>query len=168
MFRILLHRILRLQSVQGFSHRWYTASCSSLLRRRCLTSGSGFLDVDCREYTFFLKLAVKNKLHIAGSLEFLVDHIIHLASGVNTVLVARMVRLPPSRMLRAAPKKSLRHMKSSPDQDLRKGFFRLAARPEIIGSCASLCDGIQKDRQHPALCSTRRRARSTTISDTRL
>ena len=34
---------------------------------------TGFLNVDSRENPLFLQLAVKNKLHIAGSLEFFVN-----------------------------------------------------------------------------------------------
>ena len=53
------------------------------IEQKIFSSGTGFLDIQCRENSLFGKLAVKDKLHVSGSLELFVYDIVHLASGID-------------------------------------------------------------------------------------
>src|SRR5258706_6603036 len=55
-----------------------------LLRdQQFLAPGAGAVDVDGRENALFVHAPVEVDLQVAGALEFLVDHIVHAAAGVD-------------------------------------------------------------------------------------
>src|SRR5690606_13680747 len=51
--------------------------------QQLFTTGTGAVDVDGREYTLLGNLAIQVDLHVAGALEFLVDHFVHLRAGIH-------------------------------------------------------------------------------------
>ena len=76
------------------------------LEEQLLVAGARRVDVDRRVDAALGELAVEPQLHVAGALELLEDHLVHL-EPVSTSAVARMVSEPPSSTLRAAPKNFL-------------------------------------------------------------
>src|SRR5690606_11452542 len=52
-------------------------------KQQLFTPRRRLLDVEGREYAALLQLAAEVQLHIAGSFEFLVDHVVHFAAGIH-------------------------------------------------------------------------------------
>ena len=63
------------------------------------------------------------QLHVPGAFEFLENHLVHFAPGIDEAL-ARIVRLPPSSQLRAEPKNFF---------GLRSAFA--STPPDMVGLC---------------------------------
>ena len=81
------------------------------VEKQILSSGSGFLDINSREYPLLLQLSVQYQLHITGSLKFLIDHIVHLTSGIyqRCSKNSQAASLPH---ISGSSEKPLRHMQS--------------------------------------------------------
>src|SRR5690606_33969958 len=54
-----------------------------LAEEELLSPGAGALDIDRRVEAALGQLAIEVELHVAGTLELLVDHVIHAATGVD-------------------------------------------------------------------------------------
>src|SRR5258707_396168 len=83
LFEYLAH-LLR-HSTRQFSfaaHDDNGAQCF-VIEQQFFTAGAGESDVDGGEDAAFGEFAVEDQLHVAGALEFFVDHIIHAAAGIN-------------------------------------------------------------------------------------
>ena len=61
----------------------YTTSGNSLVNEQLLTSGTAAHYINGREDAPLCQASFQVQLHIAGALEFLVDHVIHTATGVD-------------------------------------------------------------------------------------
>ena len=52
-------------------------------KKQIISSRTGTQDIDRREDALLGKFAVKHQLHVAGSLKFLVNNIVHTAARLN-------------------------------------------------------------------------------------
>lgn len=77
-----LNGILRLHAVDGAAHD-HNRLLFLPFQQQVFSPRSGFYNVERREYPLFGELTVKYKLHITGSLELLVYHVVHLASRID-------------------------------------------------------------------------------------
>jgi len=60
-----------------------TRFSSSGWHQQFFFSSTGPVDVDSREDTLVHQAAIEVDFHVAGALEFLEDHVVHAAAGVN-------------------------------------------------------------------------------------
>ena len=76
----VLHGLLGLQSVQALADNVHGLQLL-IGQQQILAAGTGLGNVDGRKYALLLELPVQYQLHVAGSLEFLVNDVVHLASS---------------------------------------------------------------------------------------
>ena len=138
----VFYRLICLHTVQGFSHD-IDGFLLVLAQQQILSSGSGFCDIDSREYSSFpdsFRSSTSSMLPVPLNSSYTTSSIL---LPVSTSAVARMVRLPPSRIFLAAPKKRLRHMKRRRIQTTGK-CTSTWRNGQVVCPCQT-CDAVEKD-----------------------
>ena len=137
----ILHRLVGLHAVKSTPHNFHSFLLLPV-QKQILAPGSGLHNINCRENSPLGKLAVKDKLHVSGSLKLLVYHIIHTAAGIyqrssQNCQAAAFPHIPGS------SEKPLRHM--------QRGRIKTAGQStpagrnyQVIGSCQT-GNAVQKN-----------------------
>ncbi len=107
-----------------------------------ISTGPGLRNVNGREDAALLELPVQDKLHVAGALEFLIDHIIHAGAGVHQGggQDGQGASLPH---IAGRTEEALRHMKCGRVETTGQGSSGWRNN-EIIGT-GQAGDGVEKD-----------------------
>ena len=106
------------------------------------SSRAGFQNVDGGEDSSFLQLPVENQLHVAGSFEFLVNHIVHLASCVHKS-GGKNGKAAALAHVTGRAEEPFGHVQSR--RVKTAGKCSAAGRDHQIIGAGQPCDGIQKD-----------------------